>query len=78
MVSPRVSDQLELDLFPGEPWGGRAPRGLTRVRLGLIFKAEAAPPRGAFKHVDQLELFERDRPHREKSPFIYEGAPLLF
>ena len=33
-----VGDQLELDLFPGEPWNGHSPRGLTRVALGVIFE----------------------------------------
>jgi len=38
--TPHDSDQLTLDLYPGAPWGGRSPRGLTRVGLGVIFNAE--------------------------------------
>jgi len=33
-----VVEQLELELFPGESWGGYSPRGLTRAAYGLIFK----------------------------------------
>ena len=49
----RVGDQLELDLFPGEPWAGRSPRALTRGRLGLIFNARGA---GRELRPDPLQL----------------------
>jgi len=43
--------QLELHLFPGEPWGGYSPRGLTKAAYGFIFK-----PRG----VKSVSDFVRD------------------
>ncbi len=46
------SDQLELDLFPGEPWNGRSPRGLTRAGEVVYFKRE----RGATRSMDPLQL----------------------
>ncbi len=42
---PRVSEQLELALDDARlviPWGGRSPRGLTRVSKNVILKALAA------------------------------------
>ncbi len=48
----RDGDQLELDLFPGEPWNGRSPRGLTRVSEVLFFERE----RGATRSRDPLQL----------------------
>ncbi len=72
------SDQLELDLFPGEPWQGRSPRALTRVGVGFIFKPEGVEAREFFDTADQLlfSLLEAPRPNGEKPP-QYEGAPLL-
>ena len=52
--------QLELDLFPGEPWAGKSPRALTRVGLGLIFKAQAVRARVSFDE-RQLDFFPRRR-----------------
>ena len=61
MTFPRVSEdgpmQLELDLWPGEPWGGRSPRGLTRVGLGLIFKPQGVRARVTFCDSTQLQLW---------------------
>ena len=68
--------QLELGLYPGEPWQGRSPRGLTRVHLGVILKPEAE------KSVSDLvldpcqyDLFPaaiKDLP-----PHIWGGSPSL-
>ncbi len=71
--SPRVSSQLELELYPGEPWGGRSPRGLTRAALGLIFKPQGVKSVSDFVDPAQLELFELD-----KGSSLFEGgAPSL-
>jgi len=75
-IPPRDGDQLRLALFTDEPWDGQSPRALTRVGLGFILKAEAAPPRGPFHDPEQLELWPVDKPHRERGP-VYDGAPLL-
>ncbi len=74
----RDGDQLLLELFKGVPWDGRSPRALTRVGLGVILKARAPEPRGVaseaeLERLGQLQLW----PYEKKSPFVYEGAPLL-
>ncbi len=71
-------EQMELDLFRGQPWAGRSPRGLTRVALGLIFKAEPLKPRGVasdfeLERLGQLQFW----PPSGKAPWIYQGAPSL-
>jgi len=65
--------QLELDLFPGEPWNGRSPRGLTRVGLGLFLRRE--PQKDACDGIaeGQLEMF----PAAIRGSRQYAGAPLL-
>jgi len=72
------SDQYELDLFPGVPWSGRSPRGLTRAGKGLFLRPE--PPSHEVD-VDplQLELWsEAVRPRKSKEPPIQRtGASLL-
>ncbi len=77
----RVGDQLELPLkmrvssvaSTREPWGGRSPRDLTRVGLGIILK-----PRGQKSISDllsaQLDLFDVAD---EDAPSLWEGAPTL-
>jgi len=73
----RDEAQLELDLFPGEPWNGRSPRVLTRVGLGLIFTARAD---GARVILDprQLELFPRRRQRKAyRRPAPSRTAPSL-
>ena len=76
---PRVGDQLELGL-PGlvdlarQPWGGRSPRGLTRVALSTIFKAQAAKERSvSWRDVNQFDLWLP----MKRAPAKYAGAPLL-
>jgi len=64
-----VGDQLEMTLFPGEPWEGRSPRGLTRVGLGLIFKALAVESASDYVDPLQLDLFPRRRQRT-----IYSGS----
>ena len=79
---PPGSDQL--DLWDGTcvlgmdlsmlPWRGRSPRGLTRVALGIILKAQAGEERSnLYVDEDQIVLWA----DRLKGPFVYEGAPLL-
>ncbi len=72
-------DQLLLDLGDAAlglslPWGGRSPRGLTRVALEGIFKAQAAKSVSEFDCV-QLEMFKRLAPKTTRRP--YRGSPLL-
>ncbi len=76
---PPDSDQFEL-FEPGTcvvriPWGGKSPRGLTKVGLSSIFKAQAAKERSTI-HVDprQYDLFVR---RMGKAAFRYSGAQLL-
>ncbi len=73
----RDGDQLELDLFPGEPWNGQAPRALTKSRTALFLRPE--PHRHeVFFDADQLELWPVHVPHRKKSPRrSTAGASLL-
>ncbi len=70
--------QLELDLFPGEPWGGHSPRGLTRARSPLFLRPE---PPGHEVEVDPLQLVLWSgpvRPHRDKKLLERSpGAPSL-
>ncbi len=72
------SEQLELDLFPGEPWHGRSPRGLTRARLGLIFKPQGVRPRGFSRDHMQLEIWPvTSKAARRKMPQEAPGASTL-
>ncbi len=71
-------DQLMLP-FEGEldtkriPWGGRSPRALTRVHLGLIFK-----PQGGKSVSDSVDPAQYDLWLTvKKAPWKYQGAPLL-
>ncbi len=68
------SEQLELDLFPGEPWDGKSPRALTRGRLLFILK-----PGGAKSMRDEVDPLQYDMwPTATNAPrFVYRGAPLL-
>jgi len=68
----REPKQLELALFPGEPWNGKSPRALTRVGLGLIFTARADGARVSLDPA-QLELF----PRRRQRFNIVRRAPTL-
>ncbi len=68
--------QLQLQLFPEEPWGGVSPRALTRGYSLHILRADP-PLREVFFDPEQLELFGREGERRRKGPFVYEGAPLL-
>jgi len=73
------TDQLELDLFPSEPWSGKNPRALTRVGLGLIFKPQGVRARVIFFDSDQLELFPRRRERlKQKSRMAPTLLPLPF
>ncbi len=76
MAFLRDGDQLFLDLLPREPWGGRSPRELTRG-FALLSSRQEPPRHEVFFAADQLELWMVDRPHGEKGPRMYSGAPLL-
>ena len=63
---PRVGDQLELELAgPGrawvEPWGGAAPRGLTKAFEKFSF---GAPPTGGLRGNAQT-CSDEERPQLE-------------
>jgi len=68
-----VGEQLELELFPGEPWSGRSPRVLTRGHLGFIFTARAEGARVILDPL-QLDLFPR---RRQRLKFRARSAPTL-
>ena len=77
MIGFDDSDQFELDLFPGVPWGGRSPRGLTRVGSGLFLRPEP-PSHAVYVDAAQLELWPSPvRPPRGKRPRQAAGASLL-
>ena len=64
---------LGLTALAREPWGGLSPRGLTRVALGGILKAQAEKSVSGLVIPGQLEFW----PSEEKAPWKYQGAPLL-
>jgi len=72
-------DQLSLDLFPGIPWDGRSPRGLTRVGSGLFLRPEP-PGHGVMIERDPLQ-YDLWRPmvHSEAEALrpVGRGAPTL-
>ena len=71
------SDQLELGLFPGEPWGGRSARVLTRGFKWLYLRPE--PPRHeVYKDPEQLELWQVEvATLKEGVRRVSPGAPFL-
>ncbi len=71
------SEQLLLELWPGEPWQGVSPRALTRSRMGLFLRRK--PPRHeVFFDADQLELWPVEgHTKRDAPPSPSGGAPLL-
>ncbi len=73
----RDGDQLELDLFPGVPWQGHAPRALTRVKSGLFLRQEP-PSHGVYLDPAQLDFWRgRSKATMKKRPPREEGASLL-
>ncbi len=76
---PLNSEQLELDLFPGIPWNGRSPRGLTRPHYSVFLRPE--PPRHEVKMHDpaQIVLSLAEAATLKKKPLqrLAAGAPLL-
>ena len=72
--------QLTLDLFPGVPWKGRSPRGLTRVGLGVIFKPQGGRARVPFSDPLQVDAFprRRQRGRRHNAPEAPTLLPLPF
>jgi len=69
--------QLELQLFPGVPWDGKAPRALTVARKALLLR-QKPPSHEVFVDPEQLELWPIEGPHGKKaSPAPAGGAPLL-
>ena len=74
----REGDQFVLDLFRGEPWDGRSPRGLTRAGKALYLRPE--PPRREVLHVTDRDQYDFWRPmgrQEKKAPQQYRGAPSL-
>ncbi len=74
----RDGEQFELELFPGVPWNGCDPRGLTKVGLGLFLRQEPPGHEVDFRDPDQLELWPpqvatRNKSGRRKAP----AAPSL-
>ncbi len=70
-------DQLELQLYPDEPWGGRSPRVLTRGWIGLFSKRERGGT-SAFLDPEQLVLWPPNPGTRDKKRRrISAGAPSL-
>ena len=60
-ISEILSQQLELALFPGEPWEGHSSRALTRAHLGFILNPRGGKSVSAiFDHL-QFDLFPRRR-----------------
>ena len=41
-MTSRVGEQLELEFYAREPWGGRSPRGLTRAAQKFSLPHEGA------------------------------------
>ena len=81
MILPRDSVQLDLALgdclIGGEegevPWGGVAPRTLTKIHMALFLRRKAQKSVSEFADPAQLELW----PSNQKAPPVYGGAPLL-
>ncbi len=78
-VLPPDGDQLVLDLFRGEPWNGRSPRGLTRGHKPVIFEARAASRHEVFVDPAQLEIWPFEEAIVREGPrrAVSAGAPLL-
>ena len=70
--------ELELDLFAGQPWRGRSPRGLTRVRIALFFRQEP-PSHAVYLDPAQLDFWRRrsKATPSKKAPSKQLGAPSL-
>ncbi len=74
--SPTDSEQLELCLGDARvcvPWGGKSPRGLTRVNRSSILKAQADKSTSDDGGFGQHEMW----PPATRGPRLYEGAPSL-
>ncbi len=69
------STQLELPFseWQREPWGGRSPRGLTKVRKWLFLRRE---PQKDDRYVVDPNQYDLWVPVK-KAPWVYQGAPLL-
>ena len=67
--------QLQLGLFRNEPWEGRSPRGLTRARLGVIFKPRGVKDDCFFVDSLQFEMFPEAI--KTSHPVIWGGSPSL-
>ncbi len=72
------SDQLELDLFPGVPWHGHAPRDLTRSGSGFIFKPQGVVG-DVFADAMQLEIWPVTTTGTERNRVapVWGGSPSL-
>ena len=77
-TAPRDGDQWRLDLFKGEPWDGRSPRGLTRVQISLSLKREL-PGHEVYVDPAQLDFFRRqsEATKRKRLPQAVGASSLL-
>ncbi len=74
-VQANAVEQLELELYRGEPWGGVSPRGLTKGALGVILEPEAEKSTSAFKDPEQLEFWPVGRSKMDARALDNERAP---
>jgi len=75
--SPMNSDQLNLDLWPGVPWGGQSPWSLTRSHSSLFLR-QKPPSHEVFFDPEQLELWPLTlATKKERAPLVLRGASLL-
>ena len=77
-IATRISDQFELDLFPGVPWGGCSPRALTRVQISLSLRQEP-PSHEVYLDSAQLDFWPGGSraTKRKKAMGKQPSAPLL-
>ncbi len=69
------STQLELPFseWQREPWGGKAPRSLTRGSKALFLRREPQKDDRFFVDPNQVDMWLPAK----KAPWRYRGAPLL-
>ncbi len=73
-----ISEQFELELFPGVPWNGRCPRALTSASKALFLR-QKPPSHEVFFDPEQLEFWpETLATQREGPRQLVVGAPSLF
>jgi len=75
----RVGEQLNLKLYPEDPWDGVSPRVLTRGYRFLSLRRKPAKSTRLVEDPEQLEFWPVERPHRINGPVrsTASGASLL-